>query len=149
MSIKDLFLKIKVWGSNSAFMFKHKAESAFRADFFTAIIIILVAFIGFGLGKLSALEGKKAPILIEKNQFLLYQSNEIISGEKINSIKTIKNSPDLSGKKFVASKSGTKYYLPWCGTVSRIKEENKIWFATEAEARKAGYAPAENCAGLK
>lgn len=149
MSIKDLFLKIKVWGDNSAFMFKHKAESAFHADFFTAIIIILVAFAGFGLGRLSALEGKKVPILIEKNQSLSYQPSEITPYGKINSIEMIKNSPDSSEKKFVASKSGTKYYFPWCGTVSRIKEENKIWFATEAEARKAGYIPAANCKGLE
>lgn len=48
----------------------------------------------------------------------------------------------------VASKTGTKYYLPWCGTVSRIKEENKVWFASKAEAEKAGYEPAKNCKGL-
>lgn len=49
---------------------------------------------------------------------------------------------------YVASKTGTKYYLPWCGTAGRIKEENKIWFATKAEAETAGYAPAANCKGL-
>lgn len=146
MSIKDLFLKIKVWGNNSAFIFKHKAESAFRADFFTAIIIVFVAFSGFGLGRLSALEGNKTPILIEKNQSLTYQSNKIIPEEKINLTKINQNSDQ---KSFVASKSGKKYYFPWCGTVSRIKEENKIWFASEAEAKKAGFTPAENCKGLK
>ena len=51
---------------------------------------------------------------------------------------------------YVASKTGTKYYLPWCGTASRIKEENKVWFETkaEAEAEAAGYQPAANCKGL-
>lgn len=146
MSIKDLFLKIKVWGGNSAFIFKHKAKRASHADFFTAIVIILVAFAGFGLGRLSALEGKKSPILIEKNQSFSPASNEIIPNEKLTSAKTIQNS---SEKSFVAAKSGTRYYFPWCGGVSRIKEENKIWFASEAEARKAGFVPAANCAGLK
>lgn len=146
MSIKDLFLKIKVWGGNSVFTFKHKTESATRADFFTAIIIILVAFAGFGLGRLSALEGKKLPILIEKNQSFSPSSNEIVSNQKLTSTKTIQNS---SEKSFVAAKSGTRYYFPWCGGVSRIKEENKVWFASEAEARKAGYTPAANCKGLK
>ena len=50
-----------------------------------------------------------------------------------------------AGGQYVASKSGTKYYLPWCGTVSRIKDENKVWFATKADAEAAGYEPASNC----
>jgi len=49
---------------------------------------------------------------------------------------------------YVASKSGSKYYLPSCGTASRIKEENKVWFSTKAEAEAAGYEPAANCKGL-
>lgn len=49
---------------------------------------------------------------------------------------------------YVASKTGAKYYLPWCGTASRIKEENKVWFATKADAEAAGYEPAANCKGL-
>lgn len=143
MSIKDLFLKIKVWGGNSAFIFKHKAGRAFHADFFAAIVIVLVAFAGFGLGRLSALEGKKSPILIERNQFLSPSSD-------IPSLGTpTTKSKNLPEKFFVAAKSGTRYYFPWCGGVSRIKEENKIWFASEAEAQKAGFAPAANCAGLK
>lgn len=52
------------------------------------------------------------------------------------------------GGEVVASKSGTKYYFPWCGTAKRIKEENKVWFASRAEAEAAGYEPAANCKGL-
>ena len=143
MSIKDLFSKIKSGRQNSVFMFKHNAKKAFRADFFTAIIIILVAFAGFGLGRLSTLEGKKTPILIERDSSLPPTSNSLggLTAKSVVSTAKLKN--------FVASKSGTKYYFPWCGTASRIKEENKIWFASEAEARKAGYTPAANCAGLK
>ncbi len=49
---------------------------------------------------------------------------------------------------YVASKSGAKYYLPSCGTVSRIKEENRVYFATKADAEKAGYQPSSSCKGL-
>ncbi len=151
MSIKDLLLKIKGECRNSAFLFKHKSKIAFRADFFTAIVIALVAFAGFGLGRLSALEGKKTSILIERSSTLLSVSsssspNETVPDKNLAPIEIIQNS---SEKSFVASKSGTKYYLPWCGIVSKIKEENKIWFASEAEARKAGYISATNCNGLK
>ncbi len=50
--------------------------------------------------------------------------------------------------KYVASKSGTKYYLPSCSGVKRIKEENKVWFASVEDAQAAGLSPAANCPGL-
>jgi hypothetical protein len=53
-----------------------------------------------------------------------------------------------SGGEYVASKSGAKYYLPWCGGAKLIKDENKVWFASKADAEAAGYAPAANCKGL-
>lgn len=147
MSIKDLLLKIKGNFQNSVFLFKHKAKNFFLADFFVAVVIILVAFSSFGLGRLSSLEGKKSPIIIEKNLSFPPMSDEKntiknLSDDKIN--KTKESSP----KSFVASKFGTKYYLSWCGGVSRIKEENKVWFASEEEAKKAGFSPALNCKGL-
>jgi hypothetical protein len=49
---------------------------------------------------------------------------------------------------YVASKNGTKYHLPWCGSAKQIKEENKIWFKTKADAEAAGYTPASNCKGI-
>lgn len=145
MSIKDLLLKIKSECQNSIFLSKHKAKTAFRADFFIAIVITFVAFAGFGLGKLSALEGKKTPVLIERDGSFISSSKENIPIKDLISAKTTQNSP---GKSFVGSKTGTKYYLPWCGGVSKIKEENKIWFASEEEAKKAGYGSATNCKGL-
>lgn len=53
-----------------------------------------------------------------------------------------------SGGEYVASKTGTKYYLPWCGGAKLIKDANKVWLATKADAEAAGYAPASNCKGL-
>lgn len=50
--------------------------------------------------------------------------------------------------KYVASKNGTKYYLPSCGTANRIKEENKIYFNTKEEAEAAGFGPSSTCKGL-
>ncbi|HVX90473.1 MAG TPA: hypothetical protein VHC20_02430 [Candidatus Paceibacterota bacterium] len=53
-----------------------------------------------------------------------------------------------AGGEVVASKTGSKYYLPWCGTVKLIKDENKVWFPTREAAEAAGYQPASNCKGL-
>lgn len=145
MSIKDLLSKIKGNFQNSTFLFKHKVKTIFRADFFTVIVIVLATFASFGLGRLSALEDKKSPIVIERNLSFSSSSNEIGSNKSFSNIDMIKNN---SAKSFVASKSGTKYFLPWCGAVSKIKEENKIWFRSETEAKRAGYSPAANCKGL-
>ncbi len=49
---------------------------------------------------------------------------------------------------YMASKTGSKYYLPSCGSAKRIKEENRVWFATKQQAETAGYEPAANCKGL-
>lgn len=46
------------------------------------------------------------------------------------------------------SKTGKKYYFPWCGGLSRIKPENRVEFENTALAIKAGYSPAKNCGGL-
>ena len=52
------------------------------------------------------------------------------------------------GGEYVASKSGKSYHLPWCAGAKQIKEENKIYFSSKAEAEAAGYAPAKNCKGI-
>lgn len=49
---------------------------------------------------------------------------------------------------YVASKTGTVYYLPWCGGVKLIHEENKVWFESKEEAATKGYRPAANCKGI-
>ncbi len=57
-------------------------------------------------------------------------------------------SAEIQEGQVVASKNGTKYYLPSCSGVSRIAEANKVWFASVAAAAAAGYTPAVNCKGL-
>ncbi len=102
----------------------------FENDLIVVIIIILVTFTVFGLYKLAELRENKTPITIEKKTAI--GEGNILNAEKL----------------FVASKNGTKYYYPWCSGVSRIKEENKVWFSTADEAKKAGFQPAANCKGL-
>lgn len=48
----------------------------------------------------------------------------------------------------VVSKNGTRYYYVWCSGSSRIKPENRRYFASPEEAQKEGYKPASNCPGL-
>lgn len=117
------------------------------SDLVVVLSVILVGLIGFGMGRLSVLNQKKTPVFV-KNQVSNLVSAEIeISGAGDSSENTEVAIIPVD-KIFVASKNGTRYYYPWCSGVSRIKEENKVWFATKEEAERAGYTPAANCKGL-
>ncbi len=114
-------------------------------DFILIIVIILVALISFGLGRLSKIRENKIPITIE-NAISNISSASDASGVLPDVARSVgKNN---SEKLYVASKSGTKYHYPWCAGAVNIKEENKIWFSSKEEAEKSGYSPASNCKGL-
>jgi len=105
-------------------------------EVFLVALILLVGVGGFGIGRLSLIGENKAPVTITQSA--------AIAGAAETSVS---DTAHADGG-FVASKSGTKYHLPWCAGASTIKEENKIWFASKEAAEAAGYAPAGNCKGL-
>lgn len=111
-------------------------------DLFLALIIFLTALISFGLGRLSKLEENKTPLIIHQ------PATPVVSANTAINEPTDAQTTNQKGE-VVASKNGTKYHFPWCAGAQSIKEENKIKFASVEEARKAGYAPASNCKGLK
>ncbi len=126
-----------------------------HAAYWNFAVVILCSTLAFTLGRLSFLDSKKPAIRIEQGASVAASGTETpvaqtpVAPASPISAKTVsasKNAPIPGG--FVASKNGTKYYIPTCGGASRIKEENKIWFSTKAEAEKAGYGPAANCPGL-
>jgi len=118
---------------------------------FVIIVIILVAFVSFGMGRLSTISAQEKTPIVFSEKLPVSSENKPDSsqqeqqGAATNSLKT--NS--LKSGSIVASKNGTKYHFPWCSGAQQMKEENKIWFNNEQEARKAGYEPASNCKGLK
>lgn len=93
-----------------------------RSEIFISLVIILVAFSSYGLGKLSVLKSGNEDITI---------SHEELNGEVY----------------YVASKSGSKYYYPWCGGAGKILDKNKVIFNTVNEAEGAGYEPSSSCFG--
>ncbi len=125
-SIKDFALKIK--------------------PFFTLLLLLLGAALFFGLGRLSALQKQYSPVSIVRGQTSVPEaSTSATSSTTTLGAKTaIGESSEVIG-----SKNGTKYYLPWCGALSRIKPENRVVFASAALAREKGYSPAANCKGTK
>lgn len=111
---------------------------------FVSFIIILVALLSFGIGRLSVV-GNREPIRIEYDPTLTEQpiSNIGQSASVINAAGKLA-SPGESGV-VVTSKNGSKYHYPHCAGAKQIKEENKIVFQTPAAAEAAGYTLAANC----
>jgi len=103
----------------------------YEKDLILVVVIILVALISFGLGRLSKIGESRVPVTIE------------------NLSASVLPTPGVGEKTIVASKNGTKYHYVWCSGASTIKEENKIYFSSVEEAKSAGYTPAANCKGLK
>ena len=95
------------------------------------IVVFLVALSAFGLGRLSALEAAQEPVSVQ-------MAPNLASPQGI-----------YPGGQYVASRTGSVYYYPWCTAAQNIAAEKQIWFATEAAAKAAGYAPAKNCQGLQ
>ncbi len=141
----------------------HEIKSLVQNDtVFYSLVIILVAIISFGLGRLSVLVDTAGRVQAN------HVSESIVplkpaSGAKlpVTASSAVPLSPQaLSGQAagaaaaatdttVIASKSGTKYHYPWCPGAKQIKETNRISFATPLEARASGYTPAANCPGLE
>lgn len=106
-----------------------------------AVVMLMVALGSFYLGRLSASPSSQPPatIVTDKQPASTFLGTE--------SLKNGEQGPIEGG--VVASRTGTKYYFPWCGSAQNISDSNKIWFQTTKEARAAGYLPAANCKGLE
>ena len=122
------------------------------ADVLIILVLILATTLAFGLGILAGKDMAKAQgkdgFWIEE---LPVEQVPSAGGPAAAISAVVKTEPAPVGKSsgtYMASKNGTKYYLPSCSSSKRIKEENRIWFDTKEEAEAAGYGPAANCPGL-
>ena len=111
-----------------------------QKDIFLGLCVLLIAVIGFNLGRINALQKTPIKITGETN---VYQATIVNSTS--NNTKTSPTQP--RDPRVVASKASTtkKYHFTWCSGAKSIKETNKIWFETEALAQQAGYTLAGNC----
>lgn len=114
---------------------------------FHGLIILLVALVSFGLGRLSMAPGTLT-LAAEKTGTITLATGTVPAavGAPLRAAPTAATTTTQGP--YVASKNGTKYYLTTCGAANRIKAENRVFFQTVGEATKAGLAPAVNCPGL-
>jgi len=130
-SIQDLTKRIKGYAD------EHRPNlHIIPDDLFLGLIIILVAFGSFGLGRLSKIESSKTPVQFE--------NTTETSSEKVRPFP----STNATDNQLVASKNGTKYYYSWCTGVSKISPANLIHFGSKEEAEARGYTASATCKGL-
>lgn len=137
-------MSIPEWiGKGKEFYAKIPTEALFGA------VLVLSSILCFSLGVLA---GKDIAATPERAGFAVVDASVPQQGFRVGSSygKAVEEPlPGIpEGGQYVASKNGEAYYLPWCSGANRIKEENKIWFASKEEAEGRGYRPAKTCKGM-
>ncbi|OGZ34452.1 MAG: hypothetical protein A2Y98_03955 [Candidatus Portnoybacteria bacterium RBG_19FT_COMBO_36_7] len=116
-------------------MKKNQGDIALVAGF------ILVALISFGVGYLTAPGAAKNPLIIEGPQAGI---SEQVTSEQVGepaSASILDSTAKRVGSEkglIVASKNSKIYHWPWCAAAKNIKQENEVWFKSEAEAQETG-----------
>jgi len=131
---------------------KHFIQSDTGKDLLILLIIILVGLASFQLGRLSKGEIKPnidinypnqtAQALNSLNQ--INDSNKSAEDEKIAKSYEF-DGVDMTGRNFFASSRGSKYYPFGCSAGKTIKQENRIYFDTEEQAKEKGYTKSSSC----
>lgn len=115
--------------------------------FYLALVVILVALLAFGIGRLSGQGSRTEGVSIEYDPSLLVgSSNPSAAAQAIptgNSAAAIQASAPAQTGQVTASSKGTKYYYSTCK--STVSAANKITFTSASDAEKAGYTLAANC----
>jgi hypothetical protein len=143
MSITETVQKIK--GRAGSFI-----NSLAGKDAMAVSIVILVGLSGFGLGRLSSIYESREPVTITlpEGERTLRAGETVLSKDSTSPSYEKTTGVSQSSAQVVASQNGSKYYFPWCASAAKIKESNKVFFASAAAAEAAGYTPAANCKGL-
>ncbi len=129
MSINDLKEKIKYFLASDG-----------ARDVYISLVIILVAISAFGLGRLSKANLDGPGIVVQYPD-----GNQSPYGAFSETAAAPDDVSDVFAKDIFASKNGTRYYFSSCTGAGKIKEENKVWFSTEAQAQAAGFTKSSTC----
>lgn len=120
-----------------------------QKDVVLSAVIILITVISFQSGKISALKNRgEESLTIKEAPLEEIFVNSLASDRQTTSGLDNFNKQDNFGIgtfSVIASKNSTKYHFPWCSGASKISDQNKITFPTEAAAIAAGLTLASNC----
>ncbi len=108
------------------------SRKSLALDLALPAIVVLVGVGAFGLGRLSVERGSQVPLQIH-GPIVGGVEQKVLPAAAAAAPSSLQTTSDQGS--FVASKSGTKYYPLGCAGVSRIKEENKVYFKTAEKGR--------------
>ncbi|MDP2651233.1 MAG: hypothetical protein Q8O98_01430 [bacterium] len=108
--------------------------------FFITLMILLVASLSFGVGRLSV-SGEREGVSIEYDPQISNYSKETTSTNS----QTASAINAVSNIQVVGSKNSDKYHYGHCPGAKQISEKNKVTFQTAQAAEEAGYTRAANC----
>ncbi|MDB5266298.1 MAG: hypothetical protein JWN89_113 [Parcubacteria group bacterium] len=117
---------------------------------FVPLLIILIAVLGFGVGRLTA-PARSSGLKVEFDpsvelstvQGPALDNAAAVGASVLKAATSLAPSVLKAGGQVFASSKGKKYYYPGCKNT--ISEKNKVFFATPAMAESAGYTIAANC----
>jgi hypothetical protein len=116
-----------------------------RATFrkvFLALVILLVALLGYGAGRLSAGQGTKGGVTIRYDEGIISALSSTTPKTVPSASAPITTTSAPAGSVYASSK-GTKYYYMNCK--SSVGAANKITFASASMAEASGYTLASGC----
>jgi len=115
---------------------QHKINPKKQFFIFLAIIFIANTIGSFAIGRISVLESQKQESRV-KGVFIDTSASEVYFDAQ--------EARSEAQMTIFASINGTRYYPANCRAGKSIKEENRIWFINENEAKMAGYTLAKSC----
>ena len=136
---------------------KQFIESEAGKDIMVVLIVILVGTGSFALGRLSKSYNSSSGIKITYPPVNNTQPANVLSAKENNfpsntqtqtknqKVNSSLLKPTTANKNFFASNRGHKYYPIGCSAGKSIKLENRIYFATSSDAKKAGYELSSSC----
>lgn len=127
----------------------HIERNGLLKRLYLSLVIILVALLSFGLGRLTT-AGQSGDIKIDFDPSLSEFQPPAGQGkpQTAAAAQSLTKSPaatESASAEVVASKNGSKYHYSYCPGAKQIKEENKITFNSAKEAEASGYVLAGNC----
>jgi hypothetical protein len=151
MSLTRLWDKIKAPKTIETISFDEAGEPIrypFLRRLFLSLVIILVATLSFGLGRLSSSPDQEGiSISFDQSLAALLAPGGEGKPQTASAIQSMQGTAaeNNMGGGVMASKSGTKYHFPDCPGAKQIKEANKLYFSTPEEAEASGFTLAGNC----
>ena len=136
---------------------------SYQESLFLVAVIVMVGLVGFGLGRLSS-RYQTAELKIQSTLVNTAELDKIVTASSEKSIVDKNVSPtasdgevadstvvgiDYTNKKIIGNKNSKIYHYEDCPGALKMKEGNKMFFASIIDAQKAGFRPAGNCLGLE